>query len=582
MTTKNTDTELATAQFSREVKDRSDVLVGYFLAVYFLIGFIFAFFYDTWSIAIGIGSMSLIAYYSAKKARPDSNLYQYVLSVVLGVFMAQFIYQMHGLFEVHFFAFIGSAILITYQNWKLQIPIMVFVIIHHLVFAYLQNSGYQQIYFTQLDYFELPVFIIHIFLSGIIFFVCGLWAYQLKRYSEKHISQGIEVVRLQKEAYLSAQLKQNEQRFSSLIQKGADMIAIIDRNSCFKFVSPSFYDHVGYDPAYLLKQDGRLFIHPEDLAATRQDLEKVFTTKEIAVSPYRFRHANGEWRWFETIITNMLDQPSIDGIVCNSRDITVRKQQDLEREQIIKELTKSNADLKQFSYITSHNLRAPLSNMIGILNIIDYSSLQPENREMLNWLQTSTKQLSTTIHDLTSILLIKNNIDVEVSNLNVQEIFDYVHNIFAEALKEVKGTIETYFVNSTVTFNRAYLQSIFINLISNAIKYHSPDRPLVLKIYCKTYSDEHTELTFTDNGSGIDLVRHKDRLFGLYQRFHNNASGAGLGLFIVKEQVAALGGDITVESEPGMGTSFTIMLNHQPQPGVYIDIGYDTNRRNAV
>lgn len=67
MTTKNTDTELATAQFSREVKDRSDVLVGYFLAVYFLIGFIFAFFYDTWSIAIGIGSMSLIAYYSAKK-----------------------------------------------------------------------------------------------------------------------------------------------------------------------------------------------------------------------------------------------------------------------------------------------------------------------------------------------------------------------------------------------------------------------------------------------------------------------------------------------------------------------------------
>lgn len=175
--------------------------------------------------------------------------------------MAQFIYQMHGLFEVHFFAFIGSAILITYQNWKLQIPIMVFVIIHHLVFAYLQNSGYQQIYFTQLDYFELPVFIIHIFLSGIIFFVCGLWAYQLKRYSEKHISQGIEVVRLQKEAYLSAQLKQNEQRFSSLIQKGADMIAIIDRNSCFKFVSPSFTIMLATTPrTFLSRMAGYLFI----------------------------------------------------------------------------------------------------------------------------------------------------------------------------------------------------------------------------------------------------------------------------------------------------------------------------------
>src|SRR5687767_1042378 len=130
-----------TAAFRLQVKKRSDNLVNYFLAAYFLGGLVFAFFYDTWMIAISCGGICLLAYYSAKKALPDSNLYQYVLGVVLGVFMAQFIYQMHGLFEMHFFAFIGSAILITYQNWKLQIPMLLVVIIHHVAFGYLQNSG---------------------------------------------------------------------------------------------------------------------------------------------------------------------------------------------------------------------------------------------------------------------------------------------------------------------------------------------------------------------------------------------------------------------------------------------------------
>src|SRR6185369_10493152 len=103
----------------------------------------------------------IIAYYSAKLVMPKSNLYQYVLGAVLGIFMAQYIYQMHGLFEMHFFAFIGSAILITYQNWKLQIPMLLVVLVHHAAFGYLQDSGIK-VYFTQLDYFELRTFLIHL------------------------------------------------------------------------------------------------------------------------------------------------------------------------------------------------------------------------------------------------------------------------------------------------------------------------------------------------------------------------------------------------------------------------------------
>jgi two-component system sensor histidine kinase/response regulator len=193
-----------TDAFRLEVKERSDGLMNYFLAAYFIIGLILAAFYDTWLIAIGSGGLCLAAYYSTKWILPDSDLYQYVLGVILGIFMAQYIYQMHGLFEMHFFAFIGSAILITYQKWKLQIPIMIVVTLHHATFSYLQDLGYSGIYFTQLDYFAFQTFVIHILLAGVIFFICGLWAYQLKKYNEIQLMQTLQMADLQKEALLSA------------------------------------------------------------------------------------------------------------------------------------------------------------------------------------------------------------------------------------------------------------------------------------------------------------------------------------------------------------------------------------------
>ena len=211
--TANNDTEqrLHTAAFRLAVKKRSDHLMNYFLIGFFLTGLALAFFYDTWLIALGVGGLSLTAYYSAKIALPDSELYQYVLSAVLAIFMAQYIYQMHGLFEMHFFAFIGSAILITYQNWKLQIPMLVLVLIHHAALGYLQDIGFDKVYFTQLGYFALQSYIIHILLSAVIFFTCGLWGYQLKKYSEIQIGQIIAMGKLQQEAQLAAEAQKKEQ-----------------------------------------------------------------------------------------------------------------------------------------------------------------------------------------------------------------------------------------------------------------------------------------------------------------------------------------------------------------------------------
>src|ERR1700754_3736047 len=153
--------------------------MNYFLAFYFVVGLGLALFYDTWLVAIGVGGICIVAYYSTKLLLPDSDLYQYVLIAILVIFMAQFIYQMHGLFEMHFFAFISCAILITYQNWKLQIPLLIFIAVHHAAFNYLQFNGNAQIFFTRLDYLDTQTFVIHILLTTIIVFICGLWSYQL-------------------------------------------------------------------------------------------------------------------------------------------------------------------------------------------------------------------------------------------------------------------------------------------------------------------------------------------------------------------------------------------------------------------
>jgi len=207
------------ASFALQVKERSDKLMDYFLISFFICGLILAPFYDTWLIAFGVGGFSLFAYYYVKANMPDSNLYQYVLSIVLGIFMAQGIYQMHGLFEMHFVAFIASAILITYQNWKLQIPLLVFVLIHHAGLGYLQNMGVEGVYFTELEGLQLSTFIIHIFLAAVIFFTCGLWAYLLKKYSKIQVEQTREMGRLEKEAQINKERVLNEEALQVAYKK---------------------------------------------------------------------------------------------------------------------------------------------------------------------------------------------------------------------------------------------------------------------------------------------------------------------------------------------------------------------------
>jgi signal transduction histidine kinase len=170
-----TDSELE--KLNREIDLKAGKLTEPLLGLMFLFGIFIAFFYDTWLVAFGVGSLCLLAYFITKKLLPESNLYQYVLSAVSAIYAAQYIYQMHGMAEMHFWVFISSAILIIYQNWKLQLPLILIVIIHHGTFAYLQYIGYKEIYFTQLAYMDLTAFLFHGVLASAVCLVSACWGY---------------------------------------------------------------------------------------------------------------------------------------------------------------------------------------------------------------------------------------------------------------------------------------------------------------------------------------------------------------------------------------------------------------------
>ncbi|MDB5249591.1 MAG: Histidine kinase sensor protein [Segetibacter sp.] len=351
---------------------------------------------------------------------------------------------------------------------------------------------------------------------------------------------------------------ETEQRFTAMVQHGSDLIAIIDEKYVFEYISPSIYHHFGYSEEFLNGKSPLDFIHPEDFSKISLLIPAFLKQKEIEVPATRVRHASGNWRWVEANVSNLLDDPAVKGVVLNARDVTDRKEREVEKENIIKELTRSNNNLKQFSFITSHNLRAPLSNIVGLLKIFDLTTLDEGSKSLLQMIEKSSEQLSATINDITEIVVIKNNVNTPVDYINIEEVFKKVNRNFINTENDIAAQLDLDFQVSKVYFNQTYLESIFINLISNAIKYRQES--CTLKITVRTFinSNRQTVLTFSDNGLGMDLARYYDRLFGMYQRFHSHTDGQGLGLFIVKSQIEALGGEIGVKSELNKGTTFSI------------------------
>jgi len=556
--------------FLLQIKNKSDKLINYFLVSYFIAGIILAYFYDTWMVAAGIGGLSLIAYYSTKWILPYSNLYQYVLSGVFGIFMAQYIYQMHGLFEMHFVAFIGSAILITYQDWKLQIPLVLIVVVHHAVFGYLQYMGVSEVYFTQLEYMDLQTFIIHVVLAAIIFFICGLWAHHFKEYSERHIEQTFKMGRLQEEKLQKEVLlamSESLQTMNEQLIEAQQMAHIgswmwdIKNNQVHR--SQEFYRIFDRTPAELdSRYESFLYcLHPDD----RKDVEKTISNCLNNRIPFTFearviipgKPSKTIFAQGKTIEDSSGNLTRLHGTI---QDITGRKTYEEALEKSNTELRKSNQELDKFVYSVSHDLRAPLLSMQGLVDITEEETIEELTRENMLMLRGSIRRLDTFIAD---ILNYSRNARMEIKNVTIDftEVLNHITNDLQYMNQSSKKVDITTSVNQNSTFcsDNGRLCIVLNNLISNAIRYHNPkaDNPFV-RIMVNS-NEKNATIEIEDNGIGIPEQFHQ-KVFDMFYRVSENSTGSGLGLYIVKETLSKLKGEIMVDSQPGRGTKFTLTI----------------------
>jgi PAS domain S-box-containing protein len=238
-----------------------------------------------------------------------------------------------------------------------------------------------------------------------------------------------------------------------------------------------------------------------------------------------------------------------------------RQQEALENKNI--ELQKTNSDLDNFIYTASHDLRSPITNIEGLMAIlkeelVSTRCLNPETEEVLQKVTDSVERFKRTIEDLTEISrLQKDGSDSETDEvLNMQQVYEDIMADLGYPDRENTCFMETDFKVHQLQFSKKNFRSILFNLISNAIKFQSPDRPCIISIH--TWLEEpYMVLSVKDNGLGMK-ERHHKQLFTMFKRFHDHVEGTGVGLYMVKRIIDNAGGKIEVETEEGTGTEFKV------------------------
>jgi signal transduction histidine kinase len=231
-------------------------------------------------------------------------------------------------------------------------------------------------------------------------------------------------------------------------------------------------------------------------------------------------------------------------------------------EEANENLLKQNQNLEQFSYVISHNLRAPIAQILGLLSVIENDGPQSGfDKNISQYLHKAANNLDMIVTDLNAILLMRNQSTENKEKVNLKEVFNLTIESMRSLIESSNATIHSDFSKVESLFsNKTFLNSILYNLISNGIKYKDLRRDS--EIWVKSsQSEAYVCIAVSDNGLGLDLnVVKPEKLFKLYSRMHNHTEGKGMGLFIVKEQVDSLNGKIEVESKPGVGTTFRIYL----------------------
>jgi signal transduction histidine kinase len=224
------------------------------------------------------------------------------------------------------------------------------------------------------------------------------------------------------------------------------------------------------------------------------------------------------------------------------------------------ELVHRNDQLEQYAYITAHNLRAPVARLKGLIFLFEKTGgEQNENQGIFEKISNSASEMDDVLSDMNTILEVKANMMGRIDTVKIRSVLEKVQKALGQDIIDSGAALQVNIDVEDICGNRMYLESILYNLLSNSIKYRSAKRPLQIGLAVRKENGQ-VIMEVSDNGVGIDLKKFGDKVFKLYQRFHEYGEGKGLGLYLVKSHVEAMGGSIGIESEVDAGTMFRIIL----------------------
>ncbi|EJF10229.1 PAS domain-containing protein [Pontibacter sp. BAB1700] len=352
----------------------------------------------------------------------------------------------------------------------------------------------------------------------------------------------------------------------STLENIPEMIFSADTALKMLYVSPQCLELTGYTEEEFTAQ-AELWcnrIHPEDRAYIEQHILPELKKGERQHYEVRIITKDNQCKWLMLRISPRNDENGhvyrLDG---SASDMTSYKEAQQKRDELTDQLLKQNQNLQQFAYIVSHNLRAPIANILGLTTIYNkHKPDSPMNPRVIDNLFKSAKLLDTTIRDLNDLLTIRSEINNVREEIKFEDVYEEIYDSLPNELLGGHIRLERDFEEApNVIGVRSYVHSIMHNLITNALKYRSPDRNLYLRL--KTFTiPNYICLSVSDNGLGIDLSKEKEKVFGLYKRFHAHGEGRGLGLHLVKTQAELLGGKVEVDSQVNVGTTFNIYFRH--------------------
>ena len=299
-------------------------------------------------------------------------------------------------------------------------------------------------------------------------------------------------------------------------------------------------------------------VHPDDREYYLANIQRHFDN-QIPHYEACYRVLCGEdYKWL-LIRGKVVERGSDDKpkrIVGTHTDISIQKEREQNLLETLKLVNKQKNSLLNFAQIVSHNLGNHVGNLASILQLNDDGLFEKE--EFLEYLKSVSDELTDSIKNLMELVEVTNNFEVKKSVLNVNDYINKINNILIDVFRKNKTEIINLVPDDfSVVFNSAYLESVLLNLTSNAIKYADDKKKSFVKFYVEPNSESKI-LVIEDNGLGIDLDKYKDQIFGLYKTFHSNEDSKGVGLHITKNQIEAMNGKIEVTSKIGIGTVFKI------------------------